>query len=94
VTAAGAVGYRCPAEPEALYLRKGGDAGDSRARACLCNALTADVGVGQTRRDGFVEPPLVTLGDDLAGVRDLARRHPEGWTASEALAWLTAPIVV
>ena len=45
------VGYRCPGEPVDVYVRKGGyRRGAPSARKCLCNALTANVGLGQTRR--------------------------------------------
>ena len=87
----GAVGYRCPAEPVHVYLRKGGDLADTEGRVCLCNALTADVDLGQTRADGYVEEPLVTLGADLAGPARLLGDHPGGWTARQAVDWLTGP---
>jgi len=32
----------------------------------------------------------VTLGSDLGGARALLRKHPNGWTAGEAVAWLVA----
>jgi len=88
LTAAGRVGYRCPAEPVAAYQRKGGDVADTVGRMCLCNSLTADVGLGQTRPDGYQEPGLVTLGTDLDGPRRLLERHPDGWTADQAVAWI------
>ena len=88
LTAAGRVGYRCPGEPVAAYQRKGGDVADTVGRMCLCNSLTADVGLGQTRPDGYQEPGLVTLGSDLEGPRRLLERHPEGWTAAQAVAWI------
>jgi NAD(P)H-dependent flavin oxidoreductase YrpB (nitropropane dioxygenase family) len=84
----GAIGYRCPSEPAHMYVRKGGTVEDTIDRKCLCNALTADIGLGQTRRDGYIEPPMVTLGADLDGIRVLAERHPEGWTATDAVHWL------
>ncbi|WP_246000259.1 nitronate monooxygenase [Nocardioides pocheonensis] len=86
----GGLGYRCPGEPVHMYVRKGGDPADTTGRACLCNALTADVGLAQTRRDGYTEPALVTLGSDLAGVRQLAEAHPRGWSGADVVAWLTA----
>lgn len=89
-TPEGGIGYRCPGEPAQMYVRKGGDLADTVGRACLCNALTADVGLGQTRRDGYVEPPLVTLGSDLTGAGQLAALHPAGWTAADVVRWLTA----
>jgi NAD(P)H-dependent flavin oxidoreductase YrpB (nitropropane dioxygenase family) len=84
----GAVGYRCPAEPVDAYVRKGGKVEDTVGRACLCNALTADIGLGQTRKDGYQEVPIVTLGTDLDGPRRLLDRHPAGWDADQALAFL------
>jgi len=88
VTDDGGVGYRCPGEPAHMFARKGGDVADTVGRACLCNALTADVGLGQTRRDGYSEPALVTLGSDLDGVRELAASHPAGWTGGDVVRWL------
>ncbi|WP_456846063.1 nitronate monooxygenase [Cellulomonas sp. P5_C6] len=86
------VGFRCPAEPVEMYVRKGGSADDTAGRACLCNALSADVGLGQTRPDGRTEEPLVTLGSDLTGASRLAELHPDGWSADQVLDWLLAPV--
>ena len=81
----GRVGYRCPAEPVADFVAKGGTAEDTVGRQCLCNALVADIGLGQTRRDGYVEPPLVTAGDDLDLVAHLLERNGTGYTAAEVI---------
>jgi NAD(P)H-dependent flavin oxidoreductase YrpB (nitropropane dioxygenase family) len=88
-TDTGSIGYRCPGEPEHMYLRKGGELDDTVGRGCLCDALTAAIGIGQTRKDGYAEPALATLGADLSGAHAFAATHPEGWTAAEAVAWLT-----
>jgi hypothetical protein len=49
----------------------------------------ANVGLGQVRRaTGYLEEPLVTLGSDLNGVRAMLQRHPDGWSAAQAVAWL------
>lgn len=61
----GTVGYRCPGEPAADYVRKGGAAADTAGRRCLCNGLTASIGLAQHRPDGYTEPPLLTLGQDF-----------------------------
>jgi nitronate monooxygenase len=61
----GKIGYRCSAEPVANYVAKGGKVEETVGRKCLCNALMANIGHAQARRDGSVEPPLVTVGDDL-----------------------------
>ena len=84
----GSVGYRCASEPVPIYVRKGGAIEDTVGRKCLCNALTANVGLAQTRRGGYTEAPLVTLGEDLSGARSLMALYPSGWTARAAVEWL------
>ena len=81
----GDLGYRCPAEPVHMYLRKGGDIADTVGRKCLCNGLTAGIKLGQNRRDGYGEVPIVTLGADLEGVAQMLSDLPEGWTAVQAV---------
>lgn len=84
----GSLGYRCPSEPVHMWLKKGGAEPETVGRKCLCNALLADVGLGQERKDGYRETPLATLGADLDGVAKLLATHPDGWTAAEAVAHL------
>lgn len=86
--APGVLGYRCASEPVHMYTKKGGDLAETLGRKCLCNALLADVGLGQVRKDGYAEQPLVTMGQDLAGVAALLATHPDGWTAADAVAHL------
>jgi NAD(P)H-dependent flavin oxidoreductase YrpB (nitropropane dioxygenase family) len=86
----GSIGQRCPAEPVAAYVRKGGDASDTDGRYCLCNGLTASAGIAQVRADGSEEPPLLTLGHDLEPVRRLQALHPQGWGAADVMRWLHA----
>lgn len=73
----GRIGFRCPAEPVEDYLAKGGAALDTVGRRCLCNGLIATIGLPQARASGYVEPPLVTAGDDLV---DLGRFLTDGRT--------------
>jgi len=76
----GSVGYRCPAEPVDAYVAKGGNPADTVDRKCLCNALVSNIGLAQTRKGGYVEPGLITAGDDLVGI---ARFLPSGqWSYS------------
>jgi NAD(P)H-dependent flavin oxidoreductase YrpB (nitropropane dioxygenase family) len=82
------VGYRCPAEPVDAYLRKGGAIEDTVGRMCLCNGLSAAVGLAQTTHAGDVEPPLLTLGADLESVHELLALYPDGWSAAEVVGWL------
>jgi nitronate monooxygenase len=87
-TPEGKIGYRCPGEPVAAYVKKGGKEEDTVGRRCLCNALTADLGMGQVRGDGKVEPPLVTSGDDLESIGVfLAGRT--SYSAADVLDYLT-----
>lgn len=64
----GEIGYRCAAEPVKAYVAKGGREEDTVGRKCLCNALAANIGMGQRLPDGGHEKPLITMGDDLENV--------------------------
>lgn len=88
----GDVGYRCPSEPIDMYLKKGGEKPATEGRKCLCNGLMANIGLGQTRKDGYSETRLVTLGQDLEGARFLMQKFPEGWTAVAAVSWLMSHV--
>ncbi|HET9952022.1 MAG TPA: nitronate monooxygenase [Candidatus Eisenbacteria bacterium] len=68
LTSKGQIGYRCPAEPVDDYVRKGGRVEETEGRACLCNALMANIGLGQVRAGGWHEPPMVTSGHDLNSI--------------------------
>ena len=65
----GRIGYRCPAEPESTFVKKGGTKEETAGRKCLCNALLANAGYGQSRGEGLTERPLLTSGDDLSALR-------------------------
>lgn len=88
----GSLTYRCASEPTHMFVRKGGAAEDAADRICLCNCLMANVGLGQLRADGRTEPAGVTLGQDLAGARQLLAQHSEGWTARQAVDWLVSAL--
>ena len=84
----GRIVYRCPAEPVDTYVAKGGKASDAEGRRCLCNGLTANVGLAQWRTDmGEEEMPLVTSGDDLLALAGFVASHP-GYTAETAISYL------
>jgi nitronate monooxygenase len=85
----GSVGYRCPAEPEKDYVAKGGDACDTPGRKCLCNALIANIGMGQVRGAGQ-ELPLLTAGDDLTEIATLMGEHFPDFSADDVLELLLA----
>ena len=84
----GRIGYRCASEPIDAYLRKGGKIEDTVGRKCLCNCLTANIGLGQERKDGYIEAFGVTLGQDLEGPKRMLEIHPSGWRAKDAVDFL------
>ena len=88
----GRIDYRCPGEPIDMYLKKGGHAEDTHGRHCLCNGLTANIGLGQHRRSGYDEQALVTLGTDIEGAKELLHLHPGGYAAADAIDWLLTSI--
>ena len=85
----GKVGYRCPSEPAKAYVeRKGGREANREGRVCLCNALFASAGMPQHRRNGYIEPALVTAGSDFSSVAQLlADRGADGppYTAADVV---------
>jgi NAD(P)H-dependent flavin oxidoreductase YrpB (nitropropane dioxygenase family) len=89
VTATGRLAYRCPAEPVAAYLAKGGELSDTEARRCLCNGLLATAGYPQVQKDGTVEPPIVTSGDDLAHLTELLPAGRDDYGAGDVVRYLT-----
>lgn len=81
----GTVGYRCPGEPLEDFLRKGGDEADTANRKCICNGLVSAVDVGQIRRGGALEPPLVTAGDDCAQIHRYLKPGRVSYSADDVL---------
>ena len=77
-TADGQVGQRCPAEPVADYLKKGGLESETVGRKCLCNALMSDIGMAQKQSDQSFEKPLITAGDDLNNLMKILKISKSG----------------
>jgi nitronate monooxygenase len=84
----GTLGWRCPAEPVEDYVRKGGDEEDTRGRKCVCNGLTANIGLGQIRPGGEQEKPLITSGDDVANVARFLKPGACSYRALEVIEYL------
>ncbi len=82
----GKLGYRCAAEPVDNYLAKGGKIEDTVGRKCLCNALMANIGHPQTRKDKSVEPPLITVGDDLNSIVQYLAPGSDSYSAADVIA--------
>jgi nitronate monooxygenase len=84
-TPEGTVGYRCPGEPLEDFLRKGGTEAETFGRKCVCNGLVSTVGFAQRRRDGGLEPPLVTAGDDATDLQRFVRPGRDGYSADDVI---------
>jgi len=81
----GSVGWRCPAEPIADYLAKGGIEEETRGRLCVCNALLANIGIGQIRPDGSEELPLLTAGIEVETVARFAAPGASTYSAADVI---------
>jgi nitronate monooxygenase len=81
----GNIGYRCSAEPIDIYVSKGGKIEDTVGRKCLCNALMANIGHAQTRKDEAEEPALVTVGDDLNTVAQFLAPGRTSYSAADVV---------
>ena len=83
----GKIGYRCPAEPESVFVAKGGSPTEIKGKKCLCNALMSNIGLGQMRKSGYIENTLVTSGD---GIMTIGRflKNRASYKAEEVINWL------
>ena len=81
----GTIGYRCPAEPLSVFENKGGNVEETVGRKCLCNALTANIGMPQPLAGGGYEPALVTLGDDVTDVGRFCTAGNVDFTAADVI---------
>ena len=79
------IGYRCSAEPIQNYLAKGGKLEDTVGRKCLCNALLANIGLAQIRKQQEIEPALITVGDDLNTVADFLAPGQTSYGAADVV---------
>jgi NAD(P)H-dependent flavin oxidoreductase YrpB (nitropropane dioxygenase family) len=83
-TARGGIAFRCPAEPVRAYVKKGGDAGTTTGRVCLCSGL-AEASKDGRRPEAADEPPIVTLGQDLSFIRSLLSDVDGSYSASDVV---------
>jgi len=82
------IGYRCSGEPTRTFVFKGGDIDATKDVRCLCNALMANIGLGQVRWGTYSEPALLTLGSDFSGIEELNAIHNHFWTSSQVVEYL------
>ena len=83
----GKIGYRCPAEPEAVFMKKGGNPDDTKGKKCLCNALLANIGLGQVRKSGYIEKNLVTSGDSIMTIAQFLKDRAS-YKTEDVIDWL------
>lgn len=81
----GTVGYRCPAEPVEDYVRKGGAACETEGRQCVCNGLTATIGLAQFRPGEATDLPLITAGNEVAHIANFLRPGRDSYSAAEVI---------
>lgn len=79
----GKIGYRCPSEPEAKFVAKGGNLADTIGRGCLCNGLMSTADLGDA-----IEDPVVTMGDDVSFLPFLMKNANDSYSASDAIKYL------
>lgn len=83
-TKRGRIGFRCPAEPVAAYLRKGGDVEATAGRVCLCNGLAAAAKDGQ-RSDKPDEAFIATLGQEGCFIHELMPDADSSYSAEDVI---------
>ncbi|MEJ2487899.1 MAG: hypothetical protein P8Y68_19455, partial [Anaerolineales bacterium] len=79
---------RCSAAPVKGYVSKRGLEFNTTDRRCLCNGLLSAVGLGQiVSQNGALseEPAIITLGDNLDGVRRLSRNGQARYWARDVI---------
>lgn len=61
----GKLGFRCASDSVAAYVKKGGEVEATQGRKCLCNALSANVGMPQVNNRIYTEEIIITISDDV-----------------------------
>lgn len=83
----GSVSLFCPAAPQ-LKDKDYSNFKNVLHHRCLCNALLANIGLGQIRDGKYQEPDLVTLGLDLSFIRYLMENEDDSYSVRETLHYL------
>jgi hypothetical protein len=81
------IGYRCPSEPVAKFLAKGGKEEDTVDRMCLCNGLVSTIGLATPREQGS-EFPIVTSGEDFSFMPEMVARAGWDYGAKDVVEYL------
>jgi nitronate monooxygenase len=85
----GTIGWRCPSERVESYVEKGGQAEDTVGRKCVCNGLTANIGLGQVRKATGEERLMVTCGNEVHDIaKFLANVDAKSYSAKQVIDYL------
>ena len=84
----GHLGYRCPAESEKVYIAKGGMAEKAKEARCLCNSLLANIGQGMKYAGGYLEKPLLTVGEHLESLKQVIIKFGMDYSAIDVISFL------
>ena len=83
---------RCPAAPVNGFLEHRGIERNTEGKRCLCNGLLATVGLAQVTKDkngnDMEEPSIVTIGENLAGIRELSRHGLCSYSCREVVDYI------
>ena len=81
----GTTGYRCPAEPVADYVRKGGTREETLGRECVCNGLLATIGLAQVNAENLSALPLLTAGNEITNIARFLKPGCDTFSAAEVV---------
>lgn len=84
----GSIGWRCASEPIAQYERNNGSAENCHGRQCLCNALMANIGLGQRLGNDAEELPLLTCCDQVADIVNIIPQDGQSYTTAQVVEYL------
>jgi len=90
----GELGWRCPAEPVEDFVRKGGREEETHGRKCVCNALFANISLGQVRKNGETELALITSGLDAKNLARFLKKKVLYYSAAEVISYLLSALAV
>lgn len=79
----GSIGYRCPAEPVAIYEKKLGQVEETERSRCLCNGLLSTAGLGDED-----EAPIITMGDDVSFLKSLMTKSDDSYGVVDVIKYL------
>jgi len=74
------------------FIRKGGTLAETIGRECVCNGLTATIGLAQVNAENELSLPLVTAGNEITNVANFLPPDRDSYTAAEVVQRLLAKL--